>query len=77
MPWSLWQGPAELAAEWPRVEAYVDAVLADTEVLPRYLKREGQVHPVLCAGLASEYRIVQREAVIAFPNEADRRSAKC
>ena len=73
--WSSWQSPAELTRQWAQVDGYLDRVLADPEILPRYLSREGQVHPLLCGGFSPDYRIIQREAVIAFPYAAARQAA--
>lgn len=59
--WSTFQPASRLAAEWSSVEAYLDRLL-DANIDPRWYRREGAVHALMCSGRPFEYGVVQREA---------------
>ncbi len=63
--WSKYRSAEAVAADWAAVDSYLEAVLNDESVLPRFTRREGRVHAAMSSGIASAYRLVQREAVIA------------
>ncbi|MDP1792578.1 MAG: hypothetical protein Q8K63_00465 [Acidimicrobiales bacterium] len=65
--WSKWMTKAELQSAWPKVEQFLEWVLSDANTaLQRYKAQEGKVHSIMCAGLSPEYRVIQREAIVAF-----------
>jgi hypothetical protein len=70
--WGQWQSAAGLAAAWAGIERYIERVVGDSKALARLMKREGQVHPLMCSGHHTDYRVIQREAAISFPNVAAR-----
>lgn len=70
--WGEWQSAPNLAAAWAGIERYIERVVADSKALARLMKREGQVHPLMCSGRHTDYRVIQREAAISFPDVATR-----
>ncbi|MGI8808704.1 MAG: PGN_0703 family putative restriction endonuclease [Acidimicrobiales bacterium] len=59
--WSVFQSAATLAQDWPAVEGYLDRLL-DGRIDPRWYRREGVLHALLCSGQSKAYGVVQREA---------------
>jgi len=59
--WSAFQSAATLAEDWPAVEGYLDRLL-DGRINPRWYRREGALHALLCSGRSEAYGVVQREA---------------
>jgi hypothetical protein len=62
--WLVRQPLTALAAAWPQVDGYLDRVIP--RVPERHTAREGAVHACMCASAAPTYRIVNREAAVAF-----------
>ena len=60
--WATFRAPEALAADWTAVDGYLDRLLAG-RVDPRWYRREGVLHALLCSGEAASYGPVQREAV--------------
>lgn len=70
--WAAWQASSSLGDQWPRIDAYLDRLAADAVLERRYVAREGLVHAALCSGRSHAYRVIQREATIAFASRAVR-----
>lgn len=65
--WVFWFDADELAIRMDSVDAYIDRVLADDEILPRLTNREGEVHAAICSG--TPIHVIQREATAAFVDQ--------
>jgi hypothetical protein len=61
--WSTFREPAALSDDWPAVEEYLDRLLVEGGIDPRWYRREGIVHTLLCSGRSNLYGAIQREAV--------------
>lgn len=59
--WSAFRSAANLAGDWPAVEHYLDRLL-EGRIDPRWYRREGVLHALLCSGSSEAYGVVQREA---------------
>jgi hypothetical protein len=70
--WGAWQPATQLEQHWAGIQGFVDDVWRDETIVGRYLRREGKVHPLMASGLHSDYRVIQREAVVSFPGAAAR-----
>ncbi len=62
--WATFRPAAALAADWPAVEQYLDRILSDGKIEPRWYRREGMVQTAVASGASSAYGPVQREAVV-------------
>jgi hypothetical protein len=60
--WAVFQSVASLAADWPAVECYLNRLLEKGRIDPRWYRREGVLHALLCSGQSKAYGVVQREA---------------
>ena len=68
--WDDWMTGEALLDAWPRIDAYIQAILDDETVLPRLTNREGVVHAALASGTDPTFRVIQREAGPAFADQA-------
>jgi len=59
--WCAFRPAEDLGRDWPAVEGYLDRLL-DGRIDPRWYRREGAVHALLCSGGTESYGAVQREA---------------
>jgi hypothetical protein len=66
--WAEWQPMAALTAAWPQVDRYLDRLLPN--IGPRHTAREGAVHARMCSSSSPVYRVVNREAAVAFRDTA-------
>jgi hypothetical protein len=65
-----WREPrstAKIRNLWPRLDAYLDRVIAKLD--PHHVDLEGKVHAALCSGYPTTFRVVNREASPAFSSE--------
>ncbi len=63
--WGTWQERSSLESVWPRVDAYVAAVMDHVADGPA-LRNEGPVHAAISSGNSDAYRVIQREARPSF-----------
>jgi hypothetical protein len=68
--WRQWQDVTDLQNAWYSVLTYVESAIA--AVRAEHTGAEGAVQSALCSGVAEEFRIVDREAVLAHTNTASR-----
>jgi len=59
--WLVFRSADALAGDWPAVEAYLDRLL-DARIDPRWYRREGVLHALMCSGGSDAYGVIQREA---------------
>ena len=59
--WSVFRPAGDVAQDWPAVEAYLDQLL-NGGIDPRWYRREGVLHALLCSGSSQVYGPLQREA---------------
>src|SRR5207249_2495476 len=69
--WERSQRAERLAADWPRVEAYLERVIPT--IGQRYLK-EGAVQSAISGFASRDLVVIDREATIAFSNQSEKRS---
>lgn len=68
--WRQWQDLTDLENEWYSVLSYLETAIA--MVRREFTDAEGAVQSALCSGAAEQFRVVDREAVLAHTNTAAR-----
>jgi hypothetical protein len=70
LTWFEKRSMASLEAIWPKVQGYATRALAKVD--PHHIELEGKVHAAMCAGQASAYRVINREADPSFATGLER-----
>jgi hypothetical protein len=70
--WRKWHSGEELATIWQEVEVYLSQVIPLVD--RHHIYPEGRVHAALCSRAIPEFAVVDREASVAFTNNAEKLS---